>query len=244
MRFEELDIKMRVYEKSLNQMIIPDMYLVARLDGRNFTRLTKEICKFDAPYDERFRDYMVTTMRHLLRCGFRTIYAYTQSDEISLLFPKDETTFARNARKYNSILAGEASAAFTHALGTVAAFDCRMIPLPNIELVLDYFRWRQEDAHRNSLNSHCYWLLRREGLSASEATAKLEGQSVSFKNELLFEHGINFNDLPRWQKRGIGYVVGQVDDCLYYGEKYIDMVRSIIEMVEGFADEDNEKTTR
>jgi len=28
--------------------------------------------------------------------------------------------------------------------------------------------------------------------------------SVAEKNELLFENGINFNDLPNWQKRGIG----------------------------------------
>jgi tRNA(His) 5'-end guanylyltransferase len=24
------------------------------------------------------------------------------------------------------------------------------------------------------------------------------------KNELLFQHGINFNDLPTWQRRGVG----------------------------------------
>ena len=28
--------------------------------------------------------------------------------------------------------------------------------------------------------------------------------SVAAKNELLFQNGINFNDLPNWQKRGIG----------------------------------------
>ena len=32
----------------------------------------------------------------------------------------------------------------------------------------------------------------------------LEGQSVSYKNELLFSRGINFDKLPAWQKRGIG----------------------------------------
>jgi tRNA(His) guanylyltransferase len=32
----------------------------------------------------------------------------------------------------------------------------------------------------------------------------LDGKSVSFKNELLFDHGINFNDLPAWQRRGTG----------------------------------------
>ncbi len=32
----------------------------------------------------------------------------------------------------------------------------------------------------------------------------LEGQSVAYKNELLFQNGINFDKLPSWQKRGIG----------------------------------------
>jgi tRNA(His) guanylyltransferase len=32
----------------------------------------------------------------------------------------------------------------------------------------------------------------------------MEGLSVAQKNELLFERGINFNDLPTWQKRGVG----------------------------------------
>jgi len=117
--------------------------------------------------------------------------------------PGDET-FGRKVRKYNSTLAGEASAAFSLALGRVATFDCRIVPLPNAEKVRDYFLWRQEDAHRNSLNSYCYWTLRKEGKSVQEATAMLEGQSVSFKNELLFSKGINFDKLPSWQKRGIG----------------------------------------
>jgi tRNA(His) 5'-end guanylyltransferase len=70
--------------------------------------------------------------------------------------------------------------------------------------VYDYFHWRQEDAHRNALNAHCYWLLREQGQTMQQATEKLVGMSVSDKNELLFHNGINFNDLPTWQKRGSG----------------------------------------
>jgi len=32
----------------------------------------------------------------------------------------------------------------------------------------------------------------------------LSGVSVADKNELLFQKGINFNDIPNWQKRGVG----------------------------------------
>lgn len=204
MIFDELDRKMRIYEQSLDQIILPEMYMVARIDGRNFTRLTKDVCQFEVPFDPIFRDYMISCVKHLMYCGFRIIYGFTESDEISLLFHPNETTFGRKVRKYNSILAGEASAIFTNLIGSVASFDCRMIPLPNIELVQDYFLWRQEDANRNGLNAHCYWLLRSTGLSGNEATSTLEGKSVAYKNELLFNYGINYDNLPAWQKRGIG----------------------------------------
>lgn len=204
MNFDELDKKMRVYEQSLDQIILPETYMVARLDGRGFTKLTKEKCEFEAPFDVRFRDMMVHTVEALMDCGFRVIYGFTESDEISLLFAPGDNTFGRKVRKYNSTLAGEASAAFSLEVGRVATFDCRVVPLPNIEKVRDYFLWRQEDAHRNSLNSHCYWMLRKEGKSVNEATEMLEGKTVAFKNELLFSRGINFDKLPSWQKRGIG----------------------------------------
>lgn len=204
MKFDELDQKMRVFETAHDHCVLPGLYMVARLDGRSFTRLTREVHKFAAPFDERFRDYMVATTAHLMTCGFRVLYGYTQSDEISLLFHPDEETFGRKLRKYDSILAGEASAKFSLLLGSLAGFDSRISQLPTVELVVDYFRWRSEDAHRNALNAHCYWLLRKEGYSVGKATSALEGLSVAAKNELLFQRGIHFNELPSWQKRGVG----------------------------------------
>lgn len=74
----------------------------------------------------------------------------------------------------------------------------------NKSQVIDYFRWRQADATRCALNGWCYWTLRKAGKTVRQATSMLEGKSVAFKNDLLFEYGINFNDLPTWQRRGIG----------------------------------------
>ena len=47
-------------------------------------------------------------------------------------------------------------------------------------------------------------MLRKQGKNVAEATKMLEGQSIAYKNELLFQNGINFDKLPSWQKRGIG----------------------------------------
>ena len=204
MKFDELDKKMRVFETAHDLCVLPGIYIVARLDGRSFTKLTKEKLDFEAPFDIRFRDAMVSTVKHLMDCGFKIIYGFTESDEISLLFDLNENAFGRKERKLNTILASEASAHFSLLLQTPGVLDCRICQLPTKNLVVDYFRWRNEDAHRNGLNAHCYWMMRKQGLSAGKATAELEGKSVDFKNELLFQNGINFNDIPLWQKRGIG----------------------------------------
>jgi tRNA(His) guanylyltransferase len=203
-KFDELDAQMRIFETAGDRCVVPDVYMVARIDGRNFTRLTKAAHSFAAPFDDRFRDLMVQTVEHLMTCGFRIIYGYTQSDEISLLFHRDDSSFNRKIRKLTSVLAGEASGKFSLLLGSLGTFDCRICELPNVERVRDYFRWRNEDAHRNALNAYCYWKLREQGKTVSEATNHLLKMTVAEKNGLLFQLGINFNDLPKWQKRGIG----------------------------------------
>ncbi|WP_216701560.1 hypothetical protein [Gloeothece verrucosa] len=40
MKFEELDTKLRVFETGHDFCVLPEIFMVARLDGRNFTRLT------------------------------------------------------------------------------------------------------------------------------------------------------------------------------------------------------------
>ncbi len=205
MKFNELDSRMRLFETAHDHCVLPGIYMVARIDGRSFTRLTKETHAFEAPFDVRVRDMMVDTTRYLMSdVGARILYGYCQSDEISLLFHRDDQTFGRKLRKLVSVLAAEASAKFSTLLGDFAAFDCRISQLTTLELIFDYFKWRQEDAHRNSLSAHCYWRLRSEGLSPTQVTRRLAGLSVAEKNELLYSRGTNFNELPAWQRRGVG----------------------------------------
>lgn len=251
MDFDTLDRQMRGFEQSLDRTMIEGIYIVARLDGHGFTRLTKKQMDLEKPFDTRFRDAMIATLKHLMDCGFRIIYGYTQSDEISLLFHIDDSTFGRKERKLISILAAEASVAFSAQMGRSAVFDCRLVPLPNTNYVVDYFRWRQEDSHRNSLNAHCYWLLRKQGISAANAQKQISGLSNADKNELLFSHGVNYNNLPLWQRRGVGMYFRDeertgynpktkehvtclrrtlyLENELPIGEPYADFIKSILD---------------
>jgi len=251
MKFDELNDKMRCFETTYDFCIPPELFMVARIDGRSFSRLTKKTLPFDVPFDVGFRDHMVFTVRHLMNCGFRVIYGYTQSDEISLLLHKEETLFDRKLRKYTSVLAGEASGAFSLQLGRAVSFDCRISVLPSDDLVVDYFRWRQEDAYRNALNAHSYWALRKKGHGGAQATEGLRGLTSEAKKQLLRSHDIDFQGLPEWQKCGIGVysqivpkrgenpLTGEtaiaerkqlmIDLELPRGEAYGELIRSLIQ---------------
>jgi len=211
MTFDELDARMRSFETARDQFAATDALLIARIDGRSFTRLTKDLLDLERPFDIRFRDWMLATVEHLMTCGFRVCFGYTQSDEISLLFDPAESGFGRSIRKWTSILAGEASAALSVRVGRPAAFDCRIIELPQLETVVDYFRWRCEDAKRNALNAWCYWTLCGEGHSATAATRQIESVSIEDKRALLSARGIDFDALPHWQRHGTGIVWEQYD---------------------------------
>lgn len=212
MRFDDLDRIMRTYEESLDQYIEPEKFIIARLDGRSFTKLTKETCDFKKPFDTDFRDLMVGTVMHLMKdCGFNIVKGFTESDEISLFLAQDSAQFNRKVRKLNSILAGEASAYFSLQLGIPACFDCRIIPLPDQERVDDYFSWRQEDANRNALNSWCYWTLRDNGYNAADAQSLIKGKSIEDKKEMLTQYGIDYDTLPAWQRKGVNVTWQEVE---------------------------------
>lgn len=193
--------KMRSLEYFHSLRLLPGAWVVIRVDGRGFSRFTKS--RFEKPFDLEFHKAMVQTAKAVLE-GLHGIYAYTESDEISVLFRPDWDLFDRSLEKVVSISASIASSTFTHMFGTIVNFDSRVWLGVDKSQVVDYFRWRQADATRCALNGWCYWTLRKAGESAKKATAILDGQSVAFKNELLFQHGVNFNELPTWQRRGVG----------------------------------------
>jgi tRNA(His) guanylyltransferase len=198
---EDFEKRMRSLEYFHSLRLMNGAWPIIRVDGRGFSRFTEP--RYEKPFDIKFHNLMAKTAQTLLE-ELHGIYAYTESDEISILFLPEWDLFDRELEKLVSISAGIASSAFTYASGELAHFDSRVWLGVNESQVVDYFRWRQADAKRCALNGWSYWTLRKSGKSIKEATEYLENRSISFKNELLFQHGINFNDLPVWQRRGTG----------------------------------------
>lgn len=201
MKLQALEQQMRALEYFHGLTLLPHAWPVVRVDGRSFSRLTA--ATFTKPFDERFHTLMVETATALLQ-ELQGLYAYTESDEISVLLDRDYDLFDRELEKLVSVSAGIASAAFTAAAGFPAHFDSRVWLGTDERLVRSYFHWRQDDAARCALNGWCYWTLRQEGQSVRQATKALEGRSVAYKNDLLFARGINYAALPAWQRHGVG----------------------------------------
>lgn len=229
MRPDDLDKQMRFLEYFHSLRFLPGAWVILRLDGRGFSRFTES--RFEKPFDVRFHESMVQTAQAVLE-EFQGLYAYTESDEISVLLPRDWALFDRELEKTVSLSAGMASATFSLACGNKVLFDSRVWLGATDGQVVDYFRWRQADATRCALNGWCYWTLRKDGQSAAQATAALEGQGVSFKN---------FN--PKLQQRVMATRRQvKVDRDLPMGEDYESMIRRVMALSMGTADTDKNRS--
>ncbi|MDV6345098.1 tRNA(His) guanylyltransferase Thg1 family protein [Nitrosomonas sp. Is37] len=201
MKAQELETRMREYESFRSVLIRSDAWTVIRLDGRAFTQFTA--LRFRKPYDERLRDFIIEATSALMQ-GFQAIYCYTFSDEISAVFAPGWDLFNRRHEKLISLSAGLVSSVFTHACGEPSHFDSRIWQCERREEVIDYFRWRQCDAARCALHGWCYWTLRQAGLSSETVVDMLAGKNKDEQKALLHQYGIDFDQVPSWQRHGVG----------------------------------------
>lgn len=198
MKFEDLDTRMRQFED--NDRIPAEFHIVIRADGHSFHKLTE---RYSKPFSSTFHRSMIVAVKDFMASHIFTIpYAYTQSDEISMYIAPRDIAFNRKTRKFLSLTAGHLSSFFSIYTGDLAAFDARISLLPNKEAVIDYFRWRQGDSERNSLNSICHHILLKQTLSANKAASRMHGITVPEKHEIIYNAGGNFDAYPDWQKRG------------------------------------------
>lgn len=200
-----------IYEQGTTETILPGMYAIVRCDGKGFTKFTKDSGNFVRPFDKRFHDLMVDTVKHLVKnSGFKILFAYTESDEMSFLLDPNDNHFGRRVHKTIATFAGMASSYFAVKASKLfkkdilVSFDARVSIRPNIESATQYFLWRQDGSYRNSLNEYCYWLAIESGKSKRQAGALVESLNNKGKHDLLFNtFNINYNDLPGWQKKGV-----------------------------------------
>ena len=193
---------MKEYEVYSSLKVPKNSKIIIRLDGRSFHKLAGDL-NLEKPYDDDFYSVFAKVCEDLFR-EFSPLFVYAFSDEISLLF--DKVPFDGRLEKLDSVIASFTASSFVINYGVEfkkpPAFDARVIPVSD-EDILPYFRWRQDESWRNCVNSHGIAYLKTR-YSNTEANDKINGMNISDVHELLFENGINLNDVETYKKRGIG----------------------------------------
>lgn len=176
--------------------------LLARLDGRSFSRFTRHLTK---PFDHRLTELMRNTTVYLMN-EFGASIGYTQSDEITVGWVGDsDFPFDGRFQKLASILAAACTGYFTRQLPEMISeksskavmFDARVYQVPSLQEMHNVIKWREGDAVKNSIT-----------MAASELFShkQLQGVSGETKLEWLRERGQPWEDLKDRFKRGSFFV--------------------------------------
>jgi tRNA(His) 5'-end guanylyltransferase len=100
--------------------------------------------------------------------------------------------FGNELQKIVSISSGIASTEFSLMFNKTGIFDSRVFVMPEHE-VCNYFIWREQDCVRNSIQ-----MLAQSLYSQKE----LHKKNTKDMQEMCFQKGKNWNDLPTYQRRG------------------------------------------
>ena len=224
---DDLGTRMKTfYEEIPKTKLMRRCPVAIRIDGKVFHTFTRG---FNKPFDEVLIESMQKTMKYLCENIQGCVLGYTQSDEITLILIdykklNSSAWFDYEVQKMCSIAASMATMAFNRffmyeyeefnrwvnegnptdedrrlndiyydAMCKGAMFDARCFNIPKEE-VTNLIYWRQLDASRNSIQ-----MVGQANFSHKE----LQNKSCNQIQDMLMEQkGINWNDLPTYQKRG------------------------------------------
>lgn len=223
---DDLGVRMKTfYEQIPKTKLMRRCPVALRIDGKAFHTFTRG---FQKPFDEVLIKLMQETMKYLCENIQGCVLGYTQSDEITLILVDykkltSSAWFDYEVQKICSIAASMATMAFNKffannvgdyctytyerednsheeyehilslAIDKGAMFDCRCFNIPKEE-VTNLIYWRQLDASRNSIQ-----MVGQANFSHKE----LQNKSCNeIQDMLMTQKGINWNDLPIYQKRG------------------------------------------
>ena len=221
---DDLGVRMKTfYEQIPKTKLMRRCPVAIRIDGKAFHTFTRG---FQKPFDEVLIKSMQGTMKYLCENIQGCVLGYTQSDEITLILVDykkltSSAWFDYEVQKICSIAASMATMAFNkffrdnvgdylyenyddqyladyikilqNAVDKGAMFDARCFNIPKEE-VTNLVYWRQLDASRNSIQ-----MVGQANFSHKE----LQNKSCNeIQDMLMTQKGINWNDLPIYQKRG------------------------------------------
>ncbi len=210
--------RMKEYEEISEVYLDKEKYTIVRVDGHKFSKWTKG---FEKPFDDFLTNALAETSRALME-EFKSVCAYSQSDEITLIFKPDiNLIYAGRVQKLTSLIASFASMYFndlvrqelitnlktsmlsgemnprSELLKTKigkAYFDARVFQVDSKTEAFNTLLWRMKDCKRNSKN-----VLAHNILGHKKCMNKDSNELVEICESL----GHKWDNLPEQYKYGV-----------------------------------------
>ena len=205
------------YEDRYRIYLTRRMPVIIRVDGNAFHTFTKGLKR---PFDPVFMGIMQETCADLCKNIQGCVGGYVQSDEISLLLVDYNTIttdawFDYNLQKICSLAAARATMTFNKLVSEIVedfirdAAWCNETGEAGEEDNLKWYELWKDKQNRAMFDARAFNIpkdaTRNSIQSAGQSIfshKELEGKSQSDIQEMLFQHGINWNDYSIPEKRG------------------------------------------
>lgn len=193
------------YEQTYNPNIIGRIPVIIKIDGRSFSRVTKNTQK---PFCQNTMLLLNSTMLNIAKQIDGVLFGFQYSDKIFLILRNDRSSdedpwFGNNIQKLASVSASMVTYEFMNQLwgmdnppqleGAIT-FASHAFGIPNITEAINYLIYRQFRCMQNALNESVQSVLwPRYG---RQTFSFLEDKSMEERQQLLQEAGFDFESLP------------------------------------------------
>ena len=200
----EYQRQMDRFENCGDGHILPDLYLVVRIDAHRFGPAWSDFPDRGYPFDPSFVRALIDTARYVMCSGFKTRYAFVHGDEISVLLDPAESANQRRRSKLVSLLASVGSVGFQKEFGRPAIFHSKLSELPTLNHVADYFLWQRKVAARNFYARTLGILMSEKGLASKEIDLRLSKMTEEERPQVAAEFGLLPSSITPYHLFGAG----------------------------------------
>lgn len=227
------------FESSYDYCIIPRLPVIIRVNGRNFSRLTRRL---DRPFCSKLINVLKNTLISTIQQIEGAIFGFQYSDEFTFVLRNDRTFeekpwYQNNIQDINGVVSSIVSVNFfknlvledeLNELDGDAIFKTKVFALPSLNEVVNHLILKQQhcygDAIFRATQAECTKIYGK-----FEADKLLYGKNLDEKIELLSSKcKINFeNDYPSYYRFGIGAykapkIIKTIDDEIQKNKWIID----------------------
>lgn len=193
------------FENFNDGFILPDLFLVMRIDARRFGEEWRAVPDGEYPFGAAvYRAFLATTQR-LMCAGFRVVYALASGDEVSLFFDPLESANQRRRSKFISIVSSIGAVAFLQASSMPVLFHAKLSELPSLDHVRDYFLWQKKVSTRNFCSRTFGQILAAQGRTPTEINQEIGGLTEEQFRAYGETLGVALAESAPWKRLGTAF---------------------------------------